>query len=73
MSNYTDGMTLEEQIGQLLMVGFWETTPSEEAIDRESRRRMQPKTGKFGFGQSAAYAAGAETDERALAIQTSSA
>ncbi len=33
MSNYTDGMTLEEQIGQLLMVGFWETTPSQEVID----------------------------------------
>jgi len=27
------GMTLEEQIGQLLMVGFWGTTPSQEIID----------------------------------------
>src|SRR5689334_1561820 len=26
-------MTLEEQIGQLLMVGFWGTTPSQEIID----------------------------------------
>src|SRR3989440_1203769 len=33
MSSYTDQMTLEEQIGQLLMVGFWETTPSQEVID----------------------------------------
>jgi beta-N-acetylhexosaminidase len=31
--NYTDGMTLEEQIGQLLMVGFWGSTPSQEIID----------------------------------------
>ena len=33
MDNYTHGMTLEEQIGQLLMVGFWGTTPSLEIID----------------------------------------
>src|SRR5438876_796333 len=26
-------MTLEEQIGQLLMVGFWGSTPSQEIID----------------------------------------
>src|SRR5215471_18514865 len=26
-------LTLEEQIGQLLMVGFWGTTPSPEIID----------------------------------------
>jgi beta-N-acetylhexosaminidase len=31
--NYTHGMTLEEQIGQLLMVGFWGTTPSPEIIE----------------------------------------
>src|SRR5436305_2917879 len=37
MSNYTDGMTLQEQIGQLLMVGFWGTTPSQEVIDLISR------------------------------------
>jgi beta-N-acetylhexosaminidase len=30
---YISGMTLEEQIGQLLMVGFWGTTPSPEIID----------------------------------------
>ncbi len=33
MDNYTHGMTLEEQIGQSLMVGFWGTTPSLEIID----------------------------------------
>ncbi len=33
MDNYILGMTLEEQIGQLLMVGFWGTTPSPEIID----------------------------------------
>src|SRR5437016_4619853 len=33
MDNYTDGMTLEEQIGQVLMVGFWGDTPSQEVID----------------------------------------
>jgi beta-N-acetylhexosaminidase len=33
MSNYTNGMSLEEQIGQTLMVGFWGNTPSEEIID----------------------------------------
>jgi beta-N-acetylhexosaminidase len=29
----TDGMTLEQQIGQLLMVGFPETTPSADVLD----------------------------------------
>ena len=33
MDNYTHGMTLEEQIGQLLMVGFRGTTPSPEIIE----------------------------------------
>jgi len=33
LDNYNDGMTLEEQIGQLLMVGFWGNTPSQEIID----------------------------------------
>jgi len=33
MRNYTDGMTLEEQIGQVLMAGFWGSTPSQEIID----------------------------------------
>jgi len=33
MSNYTDGMSLEEQIGQTLMVGFQGSTPSQEIID----------------------------------------
>jgi beta-N-acetylhexosaminidase len=33
ISNYTDGLTLEEQIGQVLMVGFWGDTPSQEIID----------------------------------------
>src|SRR2546421_4319209 len=37
MDNYTDGMTLEEQIGQVLMVGFWGDTPSQEVIDLISR------------------------------------
>ncbi|HYT37084.1 MAG TPA: glycoside hydrolase family 3 N-terminal domain-containing protein, partial [Ktedonobacteraceae bacterium] len=31
------GMTLEEQIGQLLMVGFWGSTPSLEIIDLMQR------------------------------------
>ena len=30
---YTHDMALEEQIGQILMVGFWGTTPSLEIID----------------------------------------
>src|SRR2546425_215100 len=33
LDNYTDGMTLEEQIGQVLMVGFLGNTPSQEIID----------------------------------------
>jgi beta-N-acetylhexosaminidase len=33
LDNYTHGMTLEELIGQMLMVGFWGTTPSPEIID----------------------------------------
>ena len=33
MSNYTHGMTLEEQIGQTLMVGFPGTTASREVIE----------------------------------------
>src|SRR5712691_1982813 len=33
MSNYTDAMTLEEQIGQTLMVGFPGTTASREVIE----------------------------------------
>ncbi len=37
MDNYTEGMTLEEQIGQVLMVGFWGDTPSQEVIDLISR------------------------------------
>ena len=37
MDNYTPGMTLEEQIGQLLMIGFWGTTPSPEIIDMIQR------------------------------------
>ena len=37
MSNYTQRMTFEEQIGQLLMIGFWGTTPSQEVVDLISR------------------------------------
>lgn len=33
MSNYTDSMTIEEQVGQLLMVGFQGHTPSQEVLD----------------------------------------
>ena len=33
MSNLTDNMSIEEQIGQLLMVGFWGHTPSQEVLD----------------------------------------
>jgi len=40
LDNYTDGMTLEEQIGQLLMVGFWGITPSQEIIDLIQRHHV---------------------------------
>ncbi len=40
MDNYTDGMTLEEQIGQLLMVGFWGITPSQEIVDLIQRYQV---------------------------------
>src|SRR6266516_3539596 len=33
-------MTLEEQIGQLLMVGFWGSTPSQEIIDLIQRYQV---------------------------------
>src|SRR5438552_18832076 len=33
MQSYISGMTLEEQIGQLFVVGFWGTTPPPEIID----------------------------------------
>lgn len=33
MPDYTAGMTLEEQIGQVLTAGFQQTTPSQEIID----------------------------------------
>src|SRR2546423_15008580 len=33
-------MTLEEQIGQLLMVGFWGNTPSQEIIDLIQRHHV---------------------------------
>ena len=33
MHSYSARMTLEEQIGQLLVAGFWGTTPSPEIID----------------------------------------
>src|SRR5947209_10676372 len=31
--DYADALTLEEQVGQTLMAGFWGTTPSPEIID----------------------------------------
>ena len=37
MDTYTNGMSLEEQIGQVLMVGFWGITPSQDIIDLISR------------------------------------
>src|SRR6059036_2870169 len=40
MNTYTDGMTLEEQIGQVLMVGFWGDTPSQEIIDLIQRHHI---------------------------------
>ncbi len=33
MVDYADAMTLEEQVGQTLMAGFWGTMPSQEIID----------------------------------------
>src|SRR6266571_73998 len=38
--SYTKEMTLEEQIGQLLMVGFWGETPSPEIIDLIQRHHV---------------------------------
>jgi beta-N-acetylhexosaminidase len=40
LDNYTDGMTLEEQTGQLLMVGFWGSAPSQEIIDLIQRFKV---------------------------------
>ncbi len=40
MDNDTDGMTLEEQIGQLLMVGFLGNTPSQEIIELIQRHHV---------------------------------
>jgi beta-N-acetylhexosaminidase len=40
LDNYTHNLTLEEQIGQLLMVGFWGTTPSPEIIDLIQRYQV---------------------------------
>lgn len=37
MDTYTNGMSLEEQIGQALMVGFWGITPSQNIIDLIAR------------------------------------
>ncbi|HJT58776.1 MAG TPA: beta-N-acetylhexosaminidase, partial [Ktedonobacteraceae bacterium] len=37
MNIYTNGMSLEEQIGQVLMVGFWGITLSQDIIDLISR------------------------------------
>lgn len=40
MQKYTDGMTLEELIGQLLVFGFPSTTPSPEIIDLIQRQHI---------------------------------
>ena len=40
MSNYTDGMTLEERIGQTLMVGFPGTTAPREVVELIQRYRI---------------------------------
>ncbi len=40
MDTYTNGMSLKEQIGQVLMVGFWGITPSQDIIDLISRYRI---------------------------------
>jgi len=45
MGKYTDGMTLEEQLGQKLMVGFSGSTPSQEIIDLI--QRFYAGTGTF--------------------------
>ena len=37
METYTNGMTLEEQLGQVLMVGFWGLTPSQDIVELISR------------------------------------
>jgi len=37
MGTYTNNMSLEEQIGQVLMVGFWGLTPSQDIIDLIAR------------------------------------
>jgi beta-N-acetylhexosaminidase len=40
LNNLTNGMTLEEQIGQVLMVGFWGSMPSQEIIDLIQRHHV---------------------------------
>lgn len=40
MLEYTDGLSLEEQIGQLLVVGFPGTTPSAEILDLIQRQHV---------------------------------
>src|SRR5262249_14666389 len=40
MQHYTEGMTLEEQVGQLLVVGFSGTTPSTEITDLLQRHHV---------------------------------
>ncbi len=33
MHSHTDDMSVEEQLGQLLLLGFWGTASSQEIID----------------------------------------
>ncbi len=40
MDNHTAGMILEEQIGQVLMAGFYGYTPSQEIIDLIQRYHL---------------------------------
>ena len=40
MSEHTDGLSLEEQIGQLLVAGFPGTTPSPEILDLIQRQHI---------------------------------
>ena len=40
MQNDTDGMTLKEQIGQVLVAGFHQTKPSEDIIDLIQNHRV---------------------------------
>lgn len=62
MSSLTDGMTLEQQVGQLLMVGFTGTTATPEALDLIQSGHV---------GGVILFSRNIETPEQTLALTTS--